>query len=153
MAQMYRMTKDQALVDQTRAAIDMVYGYQVGPSGAIIADEYLGGLSPQRGSELCMTVEGMYSTAYLYRLLGDNDYADKTERSAYNSLPVTISPDWWSHQYVAQTNQPWSRNLTAQPYYNVVSYGNVFGLEPNFVSHPVVAIRKRSDHHPSLAVR
>lgn len=31
-----------------------------------------------------------------------------------------------------QTNQPWSRNLTAKPYFNVVPYGNTFGLEPNF---------------------
>lgn len=31
-----------------------------------------------------------------------------------------------------QTNQPWSRNLTANPFFNVVSYGSTFGLEPNF---------------------
>lgn len=31
-----------------------------------------------------------------------------------------------------QTNQPWSRNLTANPFFNVVSYSNTFGLEPNF---------------------
>jgi hypothetical protein len=133
MAQMFRMTKSQELVDQTRYAVDMVFDYHVGPAGSIIGDEYLGAQSPQRGSELCMTVEGMYSTAYLYRLFGDEDYADKTERAAFNALPAAISPDWWSHQYVTQTNQPWSRNLSTTPYYNVVSYGNVFGLEPNFV--------------------
>ncbi|KAI6914787.1 hypothetical protein KC318_g461 [Hortaea werneckii] len=140
MAQMYRMNRDKQLVTQTRNAINMTFQYQVGPSGTVIGDEYLGGRSPQRGSELCMTVETMFSTAYLFRLFGDNDYAEKAERAAYNALPAAIMPDWWSHQYVTQTNQPWSQNLSAQPYYNVVPYGNVFGLEPNFpcctVNHP-----------------
>ncbi|GAB7354591.1 hypothetical protein MBLNU459_g5034t1 [Dothideomycetes sp. NU459] len=108
--------------------------------GTIIADEYLGGLSPQRGSELCMAVETMFSLAYLYRLFGDNSFADQAELAAFNALPAPIANDWWSHQYVTQTNQPWSRNLTAKPFYNVVSYGNVYGLEPNFpcctVNHP-----------------
>lgn len=117
MAQMYRMNRDKHLVEQTRYAIDMTFQYQVGPSGTIIGDEYLGGRSPQRGSELCMTVETMFSTAYLFRLFGDNDYAEKAERAAYNALPAAIMPDWWSHQYVTQTNQPWSQNLSAQPYY------------------------------------
>lgn len=40
----------------------------------------------------------------------------------------------WSHQYVTQTNQPWSRNLTEDPWFNVATYSNTFGLEPNFVS-------------------
>ncbi|KAF2493111.1 hypothetical protein BU16DRAFT_528454 [Lophium mytilinum] len=54
------------------------------------------------------------------------------QMEAFNALPAAISPDWWSHTYVTQTNQPWSRNLTGQPYFNVNSYGNTFGLEPNF---------------------
>lgn len=76
----------------------------------------------------------IFSLSYLYRFIGDNAFADKAELAAFNALPSAISPDFWSHQYVTQTNQPWSKNLTEQPYSNVVSYDNVFGLEPNFVS-------------------
>jgi hypothetical protein len=59
---------------------------------------------------------------------------------------------------VQQTNQPWSKNLTANPFFNVVPYGSSFGLEPNFpcctVNHaqgyPKYAassyVRERSDH-------
>ena len=134
MFQKYRMNKNESLVQQSRDAVNMTGEYQTSLSGTIIADEYLGGLSPERGSELCMTVESIFSLSYLYRAMGDNEFADKAELAAFNALPAGIAPDWWSHQYVTQTNQPWSKNLTGDPFYNVVSYGNVFGLEPNFVS-------------------
>lgn len=81
-----------------------------------------------------MTVEMIFSLAYLYRFIGDNRFADLAELAAFNALPAAISPDFWSHQYVTQTNQPWSRNLSATPFYNVGTYGNVFGLDPNYVS-------------------
>ncbi|KAL3419815.1 duf1680 domain containing protein [Phlyctema vagabunda] len=135
MSQKWRMNKDESLVQQSRDAVDMVVKYQGSSSGSIIADEYVGGLSPQRGTELCMTVEMIFSLSYLYRLHGDNSFADKVELAAFNALPAAISPDFWSHQYVTQTNQAWSRNLTSkkgETFYNVVPYGNVFGLEPNF---------------------
>jgi len=37
---------------------------------------------------------------------------------------------------VAYSSQPWSKNLTEHPqmWQNVGSYGNVFGLEPDYVS-------------------
>lgn len=94
------MEKNPSLLDQSREAVDMTIKYHGSSSGTIIADEYLGGLSPQRGSELCMTVEMMYSMSYLYRFMGDNDFADRAELAAFNALPAAISADWWSHQYV-----------------------------------------------------
>lgn len=112
----------------------MTYSYQGALSGTIIADEYIGGLSPERGSELCMSVESIFSLSYLYRAIGDNSFADRAELVAFNALPAAISSDWWSHQYVTQTNQPWSKNITGNPWYNVNSYSTTFGLEPNFVS-------------------
>ncbi|KAF5981967.1 six-hairpin glycosidase [Fusarium bulbicola] len=128
------------LVQQTKAAVDMTAKYQGSVSGTIIADEHLGALSPQRGSELCMAVESIFSYAFLYRFHGVNSYADKAELAAFNAFPAAMSPDWWSHQYVTQTNQIWSRNLTQNPFFNVVSYANTYGLEPNFpcctVNHP-----------------
>lgn len=41
----------------------------------------------------------------------------------------------WSHQYVTQTNQPWARKLSKDvPFFDVNSYGLIYGLEPNYVS-------------------
>ncbi|KAH8586555.1 hypothetical protein B0O99DRAFT_701834 [Bisporella sp. PMI_857] len=137
---LYRWNKNSSLIQQTYDAVNMTLEYQTSLSGSIIGDEHLGGLSPQRGSELCMAVESMFSYAYLYRFYGENKFADRVELAAFNALPAAMSPDWWAHQYVTQTNEPWSKNLTANPFFNVVTYANTYGLEPNFpcctVNHP-----------------
>ncbi|XRM42803.1 hypothetical protein ABZX51_006017 [Aspergillus tubingensis] len=129
---LYRMNGNSSLLDQTALAVKLLTTYQSTLAGSITADEHLGGLSPERGSETCISVEMMFSMAYLYRFYGTNAYADRAERVAFNSLPAALSPNWWSHQYVQQVNQPWSRNLSAVPFGNVNSYANSYGLEPNF---------------------
>lgn len=137
---LYRRNSSESLVQQTFDAVNMTATYHTSLSGSIIGDEHISNLSPQRGSELCMAVESMFSYAYLYRFHGANEFADRAELAAFNAFPAAISPDWWSHQYVTQTNEPWSRNLTGNPFFNVVSYANTYGLEPNFpcctVNHP-----------------
>lgn len=51
-----------------------------------------------------------------------------------------LTPDWWAHQYVAQTSQPISHELEASPFWNVNKVGQTYGLEPNYpcctVNHP-----------------
>jgi len=83
-------------------------------------------------SELCTAVETMYSLSYLYQAMGDNSFADRGELAAFNALPVMFSPDWWSHQYVAQPNQPYSRRLTETPFTDVTEFGQTYGLEPHY---------------------
>ncbi|KAI0842957.1 hypothetical protein F5Y06DRAFT_77736 [Hypoxylon sp. FL0890] len=130
----YRMTHDEALKTQTRTAVDLLSQYHKSLAGTIIGDEFITDLNPIRGAELCTAAEMTFSMAWIYQYLGDNDLADWAEQVAFNAVPAQIFPDWWSHQYVQQENQPWSRNLTVSPemWVNVGSYGNVFGLEPNY---------------------
>ncbi|KAI1820352.1 duf1680 domain-containing protein [Xylaria intraflava] len=138
----YRTSHDEALKTQTRTAIDLVGQYHKSLAGTIIGDEYITDLNPNRGAELCTAAELMFSLSWIYQYLGDNDIADWAELTAFNAFPGQIWPDWWSHQYVQQENQPWSRNLTVAPqmWQNVGTYGNAFGLEPNYpcctVNHP-----------------
>ncbi|KAI1107562.1 hypothetical protein F4804DRAFT_163777 [Jackrogersella minutella] len=138
---LYINSGDEALKTQTRKAVDLLAAYHRSLSGTIIADEYITDLNPSRGAELCIASEVMFSSAYIYQYLGDNDIADWAEQTAFNALPVSVSADWWSHQYVQQENQPWAKNLTTDDlWWDVDSYGNVFGLEPNYpcctVNHP-----------------
>jgi len=49
MAHLYRMNKNESLIQQTRDAVNWTYTYQGSASGTITADEYIGGNSPQRG--------------------------------------------------------------------------------------------------------
>ncbi|KAL9094914.1 MAG: hypothetical protein Q9165_002864 [Trypethelium subeluteriae] len=137
----YRMTNQEALKEQTRTAVDLLAKYHRSLAGTIIADEYISDLNPSRGAELCIAAEVLFSSAYIYQYLGDNDIADWVEQTAFNALPVSVAADWWSHQYIQQENQPWSRNLTSDGLWSDVnSYANVFGLEPNYpcctVNHP-----------------
>ncbi|KAI1264177.1 hypothetical protein F5Y18DRAFT_86645 [Xylariaceae sp. FL1019] len=136
----YRNTGDPALKKQTRQAVDLL-AYHRSLAGTIIADEYITDLNPSRGAELCISAEVMFSSAFIYNYLGDNDIADWAEQTAFNAFPASVAADWWSHQYIQQENQPWARNLsTDELWYDVSSYGNVFGLEPNYpcctVNHP-----------------
>ncbi|KAI0428964.1 duf1680 domain-containing protein [Xylaria sp. FL1042] len=138
----YRTSHDEALKTQTRTAVDLVAKYHKSLAGTIIGDELVTDLNPSRGAELCTSAELMFSLSWVYQYLADNDIADWVELTAFNAFPGQIWPDWWSHQYVQQENQPWARNLTQHPemWVNVGSYGNVFGLEPNYpcctVNHP-----------------
>ncbi|KAI1818466.1 duf1680 domain-containing protein [Poronia punctata] len=138
----YRMSHEKSLISQTRMAVDLVAKYHRSLAGTIIGDEYITDLNPSRGAELCTSTELMFSLAWIYQYLADNELADWAELVAFNAFPGQIWPDWWSHQYVQQENQPWSRNLTEYPqmWQNVGTYGNVFGLEPDYpcctVNHP-----------------
>lgn len=101
----YRNTGDESLKTQTRTAVDLLANYHRSLAGTIIADEYISDLNPSRGAELCIAAEVMFSSAYIYQYLGDNDIADWAEQIAFNAFPVSVAPDWWSHQYVQQENQ------------------------------------------------
>lgn len=135
-----RLTSNNTLLTSTQNGVEWTFEYHGTPSGAVIGDERLSGLSPVRGTELCSVVETMYSLSYLYHALGDNAFADRAELAAFNALPAMAMPRWWAHQYIAQTNQPISHRLDEVPFWNVNNVGQTFGLEPNYpcctVNHP-----------------
>lgn len=135
-----RFDRDDSLLESVRRGTNWTFLYHGTPSGSIIGDERLSGLSPVRGTELCGVVETMFSLSYLQQSLGDREFADRNELAAYNALPVMLMPDWWAHQYIAQTNQPLSTELTEFPFWNVNAWGQTYGLEPNYpcctVNHP-----------------
>ena len=135
-----RFTQNDSLPAITRQGVKWVFDYHGQSSGSVLGDERMDGLAPYTGSELCTTVEAMYSLSYLYQAMGDNQFADRCELAAFNALPVTVTEDWWAHQYMQESNQPYSRNLADTPFFNVRGDGQTFGLEPNYpcctVNHP-----------------
>ncbi|MBN1480535.1 glycoside hydrolase family 127 protein [candidate division KSB1 bacterium] len=102
---------------------------QVG--GRFSGDEHLSGRRPIQGTEMCAVVESMFSLEKLLEVYGDVAFADQLELLAYNSLPGTMTPDCWAHQYDQQANQvlctvakrDWSTNG---------DYSNIYGLMPNY---------------------
>ena len=91
----YRFTQSQADVASTTQRWQILYKYHGRPTGIFGADEHLAGLDANRGSELCMVVETMYSGSYVWQSFGENDIADKVERMAYNALPATLTGSEW----------------------------------------------------------
>ena len=135
-----RFTHNDSLIQTASDGVDWTFRYHGAASGTILADEREDGLSPYSGSELCTAVETIYSLTYLHQSLGDPKYAELSEKTTFNALPVMMTGDWWAHQYMAQPNQPYSVNLTDPPFWNTNSLGQTYGLEPNYpcctVNHP-----------------
>ena len=75
------------------------------PTGLWAGDELLHFGDPTRGSELCTATEMMYSLEEMYRITGDNRYADLLERITYNALPTQITDSGDARQYYQQINQ------------------------------------------------
>lgn len=137
-AVMRRLTHDDKLGEKARVGTEWTFRYHGTPSGAIYGDERQSSQKPYRGTELCSVVESLFSLNYLYQALGDKYFLDRAEEAAFNALPAMITPDWWAHQYVAQTNQPASHELGRTPFWNVGPWGQTFGTEPNY---PCCAVR------------
>jgi len=127
-----RVTHNESLVQASKDAVDWTFKYHGSASGAILADERLVGLAPYYGSETCTLVETMYSLSYLYQAIGDASYADWCEKTAFNALPVQLTPDWWARQYVGQPNQPYAQHLNDTPFWNVNQWGQSYGLEVDY---------------------
>ncbi|MBQ2018301.1 MAG: glycoside hydrolase family 127 protein, partial [Alistipes sp.] len=75
------------------------------PTGLWAGDELTHFGDPTRGSELCTATEMMYSLEEVYRITGDNTYADLLERVTYNALPTQITDKGDARQYYQQINQ------------------------------------------------
>lgn len=75
------------------------------PQGMFGGDEWLHGMSPTQGSELCSAVELMFSLEKMMEITGNMDYCDHLERIAFNALPTQISDNFMTKQYFQQPNQ------------------------------------------------
>ena len=101
--------------------------------GVYTGDECLAGVSNVQGTELCSVNELMYSLEWLYRVTGEEKWADRLETVAFNALPATFSDDMWTHQYLQMANQ-----IECSVFPNKAVFrtnggeSNLFGLEPNY---------------------
>jgi len=75
------------------------------PMGIFSADEDLHGNLPTQGTELCATVEAMYSLEKIIEITGDETYMDALERMTFNALPPQTTDDYNNKQYFQMANQ------------------------------------------------
>ena len=114
--------------------IDRLLKYHGMPIGHFSGDECLSGRDPRQGTELCGVVEAMYSYEWLLSLTGEDGWADRLERLAFNGLPATVSADMWTHQYDQLTNQVQCSYLKEEEntFNSNSGEAHLFGLEPNY---------------------
>ena len=102
-------------------------------AGVFTGDECLSGHSPIQGTELCAVAELMYSLELLYAFTGENKWAERLEKVAFNALPATLSDDMWAHQYDQMANQIACVEFPGRSVFRTNGpQAHLFGLEPNF---------------------
>jgi hypothetical protein len=127
----YLLSHKQEDKDAAFNAIEMLDRHHGQAGGRFSCDEHLNGRRPTSGTELCAVAEYMYSLEKLLEIFGDVELADRLELLAFNSLPGTMTPDCWAHQYDQQANQvlvsvakrEWSSNGNT---------ANIYGLRPQY---------------------
>lgn len=100
--------------------------------GHFSGDENISGNAPIQGAELCSVVELMFSLEYLFAVSGNPKWLDRLEQLAFNSLPASVSPDMWTHQYDQMVNQVACFPMSKQPFRTNNKVAHTFGLEPHF---------------------
>ena len=101
--------------------------------GIFTGDECLSGVSNIQGTELCSVVELMYCCEVLYAITGDDIWAQRLEKAAFNALPATLSDDMWVHQYDQMVNQIACYRFPGKSIFRTNGQdANCFGLAPNY---------------------
>lgn len=75
------------------------------PNGIFSADEDLHGNQPTQGTELCATVETMFSLEEIINVTGDEKYMDALEKMTFNAMPPQTTDDYHEKQYFQIANQ------------------------------------------------
>jgi len=101
----YELTKDEKYPQLVNKAISDLREYHGQVQGMYGADEMLHGTNPTQGSELCTTVELMFTYESIIPITKNMHFADELEKITFNALPAQISPDFRSRQYYQQPNQ------------------------------------------------
>ncbi|MGI6302271.1 MAG: beta-L-arabinofuranosidase domain-containing protein [Verrucomicrobiota bacterium] len=111
-------------VKKAFADLERFHGH---PNGMYGGDEGLHGRAPTQGSELCSTVEMMFSLEKMLEITGDLAFADLLEKLAFNMLPSQVNDDFTARQYFQQANQI-ACTASMHNFFDHAVDGNVYGL-------------------------
>lgn len=101
----YQRTGDTAYLKALRTGFNDLMTLHGLPFGMFSADEDLHGNQPTQGTELCATVEAMFSLEQAIAITGDQRYMDALERMTFNALPGQTTDDYNNKQYFQIANQ------------------------------------------------
>ena len=128
----YLMSKDESDKNSVFQGIANLDQFDGQATSRWTADEYLAGLKPTQGTELCTITELVYSLTKNFEALGDVSMADRLERLIFNAMPGTCTGDMWSHQYDQLANQVSASEDKDRLYHKNRPDANVFGFSPHY---------------------
>ena len=101
----FQQHPEQKYFDAVSKAFKDIRHYLGQAQGMYGADELTRGNDPVHGSELCSSVEMMYSLENMISITGDVGMMDHLEKIAFNALPAQIEEGYLGRQYYQQANQ------------------------------------------------
>jgi uncharacterized protein len=75
------------------------------PYGVTSGEEWLSGIGAFRLTETCDVAAHLWSTSWMYRILGDRSYGDSMERAFFNAAPGPVSRDFKTMSYLQAPNR------------------------------------------------
>jgi hypothetical protein len=101
----YQVKNDPYFLNSLRTGFKDLMTLHGLPHGMFSGDEDIHGNDPVQGTELCATVEAMYSLEQIIGITGETHYMDALERMTFNALPAQTTEDFYHRQYFGIANQ------------------------------------------------
>eukprot|EP00040_Diaphanoeca_grandis_P010510 m.53816 g.53816 ORF g.53816 m.53816 type:complete len:675 (-) comp21826_c0_seq1:383-2407(-) len=129
-------------------AYEMAQRFNMQVHGVNSANENLGGISPNIGTETCDISDFMYSNEWMLRVVGESKYGDHIEKAFFNAAPGAVNRSFSGHVYYqspnmvntslgmdidpAITDPRWAETWYHTP---PCCTGNQVRMLPNFIHH------------------
>ncbi|MCY3022809.1 MAG: glycoside hydrolase family 127 protein [Planctomycetota bacterium] len=104
-ALLYPWTGDAHYLQATLKAFAWVDERHMLPYGVASGEEYLSGIGAFRKTETCNVTADLWSTVWLYRILGERVYGDNIERAFFNAGAAPVARDFKTMCYYQSPNR------------------------------------------------
>jgi hypothetical protein len=114
----YQQNKDPKFLKASEDNWDSIMGiYGQVPGGMFGGDEFArpNFTDPRQAIETCGIVEMMHSEQIMFRITGENKWADRYEDAVFNSLPAALTADLKALRYLTSANQTNSDKRSKAP--------------------------------------
>ena len=112
---MYLATGQSQHRDASLAAFRWLDRNHLLPSGVNSGQEFPTGIGAFRFTETCNVEAHLWSSLWMYRILGDRAWGDRIERLFFNAVPAPIARDFQTMSYYQSPNRILAESLPSFP--------------------------------------
>jgi hypothetical protein len=126
-ALLYPWTGDEHYLQASLKALAWLDEQHTLPYGVSSAEEWVSGIGAFRKTETCAVVADLWTTTWLYRILGSRTYGDSIERMFFNAGAAPVSRDFQTMSYYQSPNRIRAGSLPGEQPRAPGVGGNLFG--------------------------